>query len=117
MTRFAVVVVLSAVSGGLVGYFLLGRARTWFTLFDGEGLLGLLLGILWRVMLYQGTLLVAPFAVFLALGFYPLRPVEVIGLFLSAFLSSVLSERVFRQRSARAVRAAGLIGEKDLYDA
>jgi hypothetical protein len=100
--------VLSILWGVGYGYLVIGRWR--LDLMFGSGVLG---AIVWPVVL-QGAGVCVPIAIFIAMGFYPMRALEVLLSFVLVFLSAVASGRAYRRHSSRAARAAGLFGEEDL---
>jgi hypothetical protein len=108
------IVLIAAACGGIFGFFILGKHRALFAVFDGESAVHLLAGLCWRALLYPGGLLGVPTLLAAVGGFYPMKPIEVAALFLASLVCSAFGERAFARREAKAVRRAGLLGEEDL---
>lgn len=113
MGRMSFILLASGCSGAAFGFLVLGKWRTLFHLVGGDGLAGQLIGIVWRVVLYQIGLFGIPAGLFISLGLFPLRALEVIVCYLAALLCSIAGERAYAQRSKRVARSAGFLTEED----
>ncbi len=107
-------VLLAGACGSTFGFFILGKYKAIFTLWDGETSIRVLAGIAWRGLVYPVGLLGVPMLLAGLVGYYPMTPVVVIALFVASLICSSIGAKVFLRRSTGAVRRLGLIGEEDL---
>ena len=114
MATLLLLVPLAGACGAAFGFFILGKHRSVFTAFDGDGPVHALAGIAWRALLYPVGLVGVSMLLAGFLGFYPMRPVEGIAVFLASLVCSSIGEKVFRRHNASAARRAGLLSEEDL---
>jgi hypothetical protein len=108
------IVLIAAACGGIFGFFILGKHKTLFAVFDGESAIHLLAGLCWRALLYPAGMFGVPTLLAASGGFYPTKPIEAAALFLASLVCSAIGERAFARRKAQAARRGGLLGEEDL---
>jgi hypothetical protein len=114
MQTLILIVLIAAACGSIFGFFILGKHRALFAVFDGESAFQLQAGLCWRALLYPGGLLGVPTLLVAMVGFYPMKPIEVVAMFLASIVCSAIGEKAFARRMAQAVRSADLLGEEDL---